>query len=51
MCKKSGKSIDHLLLYCNIARDVNFGFPFFWDRVRNAPMDGGVFGEFKRSVQ
>jgi hypothetical protein len=22
MCKKSGESIDHLLLYCEIARDL-----------------------------
>lgn len=39
MHKKSGKSIDHLLLHCEVARDfVGFGFPSFRDRVvDNAP--------------
>jgi hypothetical protein len=39
MRKKSGKSINHLLLHCEAVRDfVGFGFPSFQDRmVGNAP--------------
>jgi hypothetical protein len=32
MCKKGGKSFDHLLLHCEVARDLwVFGFLSFWD--------------------
>jgi len=27
MCKKSGESIDHLLIHCKVARE-NYGVPF-----------------------
>ena len=44
ICKKSGESIDHLMLHCEVARDVGLDFPSIWYRVSHAPTDGGAIG-------
>jgi hypothetical protein len=53
MCKKSGETIDHLLLYCEVARDLSFvGFdlPSFWFGVGYASKGGGVVRLLERLV-
>jgi hypothetical protein len=45
ICKKSRETIDHLLLHCEVARDLWVSiFPSFWIRVSHAPKGGGVVG-------
>jgi hypothetical protein len=44
MCKKSGESIDRLVLHCEVATDLWVSVLSMWDRVGHAPMGGGAIG-------
>jgi hypothetical protein len=51
MCKKSRESINHLLLYYEVARGLwALVFLSFWDGVGNAPMGGRVISKLERTL-
>jgi hypothetical protein len=51
MCKKSGESINHLLLHCDVVKSfVGICFQSFWGRVGHVTMGGGVVGLLEGSV-